>query len=105
MQRFQISESEAGQIRSLVAAFASGFESVEDDAALKEATVAAHELPRRLRSFLSEFRLLEPDPACCIVAGYPVDQAKIGRTPEHWKTKPRPCTAREEEIFLVLLGS
>lgn len=105
MHRFQISESEAGEIRSLVAAFASDIESIEDDAALNEAAVVAHELPRRLRSFLNEFRLLEPDPACCVVAGYPVDQARIGRTPGHWKTKPRPCTAREEEIFLVLLGS
>src|SRR5436853_1339215 len=40
-----------------------------------------------------------------IISGYPVDDAKIGKTPAHWKYKPAISTALEEEIFLALCGA
>lgn len=104
MYRFQLSEPEAHQIRSLVAEVAARIKAVEDEAALEDIALAAHELPRRLRSFLRDFVLHEPDDAVCTVAGYSIDHEKIGRTPEHWKTRPFPCTAHEEEIYLLMLG-
>jgi Fe(II)/alpha-ketoglutarate-dependent arginine beta-hydroxylase len=104
MYRFELSESEVRDVRSVVASLAARIDSIEEETALREAAVAAHELPRRLRSFFVDFALHEPDNAICVVSGYPIDHEKVGRTPDHWKTKPVPCTAHEEEIYLVLLG-
>jgi Fe(II)/alpha-ketoglutarate-dependent arginine beta-hydroxylase len=105
MHRFQLSAPEVNEVRSLVREFASRHESMEREEALNEALVAAHELPRRLRAFITEFRLNEPKSAHCVVSGFPVDQDRIGRTPKHWKVKSFPCSAHQEEAFLVMLGS
>jgi hypothetical protein len=80
MHRLTLTDEEVGTILPLVRGVASDHSSVEEAAFLDSATTYAQELPRRLRAFLNAFRLTEPL-GVCIVAGYPVDDYKIGNTP------------------------
>lgn len=106
MERFVLNSEEVAYIQNMITGIASVYRSAEDPDFLLEAACLAHELPRRLRSVLTRFRLAEPDDALLVISGYPVDDQKIGRTPEHWD---RPAEARlptlEEEILFVLTGS
>ncbi len=104
--RIQLEGHEVLAIQRLLADAAARYPAAEDPDLLMEATVLAHELPRRLRAELNAFRLVEPDGALAIVSGFPVDDERIGRTPEHWN---RPSEERsptlEEEILFVLTCS
>jgi len=106
MERFVLNSDEVASLKKLIAEIAVRYDSVEDPAFLEEATVWAQEMPRRLRAALNHFRLAEPDAAHLIISGFPIDDEKIGRTPEHWN---RPLAERrptlEEEIFFVLASS
>lgn len=106
MQRLVINDEELVSIQRLIAEITAKYRLAEDPEFLKEATVWAQELPRRIRAAINDFRLTEPDSAMLIISGYPVDDEKIGTTPEHWD---RPAEARvptlEEEILFVLTGS
>jgi Fe(II)/alpha-ketoglutarate-dependent arginine beta-hydroxylase len=106
MQRFELNSEEVASLQRLTAEVAATYKSAEDPGFLLEANLWAHEMPRRLRAALNSFRLTEPAEALFVISGYPVDEEKIGRTPEHWD---RPVEARlpilEEEILFVLAGS
>lgn len=105
MQKFELTDEEVGQVRSVLAELVGRYPSSEDPAFLDESAVWAHELPRRLRGALTGFRLREPDSGLLLVSGYPVDGAKIGATPKHWRDRVNPAPTLEEELYLVLLGS
>lgn len=100
-----LDEGEKRQIQELLDHTVARFQSAEQPEFIAEATVLAHELPRRVRWALNEFRLREPDAALCTVSGYPIDEDKIGLTPAHWKERQRCCKPVREEMLLVLLGS
>ncbi|ABG04121.1 conserved hypothetical protein [Rubrobacter xylanophilus DSM 9941] len=105
MHRIELTAEEVEQALPVVREALSRHGSVESPGFLEEATVYAHELPRRLRSFLNAFRLEEPS-GVCVVAGYPVDDARIGPTPSDWrKPAEKSPPAAEEEVFLALCGS
>jgi Fe(II)/alpha-ketoglutarate-dependent arginine beta-hydroxylase len=106
MERFILNSEEVASLQKLISEIAARYGSAEDPEFLEESTVWAQELPRRLRSALNRFRLAEPDSAHLIVSGYPIDDEKIGRTPEHWNlsaAERRPTL--EEEIYFVLASS
>lgn len=105
MSRIVLSAQEVEQIQTLLAGLAARYDTVEDPEFLRRAAVYAHELPQRIRLHFHEFKLLEPIEALCILSGYPIDEEKIGRTPEHWKVRVRPSATLTEEMLLVLLGS
>ncbi len=106
MERLCLAGDELDSIQALLATIAARYDSAEDPDFLLESTVLAQELPRRLRSALNRFRLTEPDSALFVLSGLPIDDAKIGGTPEHWH---RPAEIRspslEEEVFFVLASS
>jgi hypothetical protein len=77
---------------------------VEETDFLDNSSIYAQELPKRLRAFLNTFRLTEPS-GVCLISGYPVDDAKIGKTPPHWEKKSDSSSTMEEEIFLNLCGA
>ena len=104
MHRLALTEEELGAIRLLVREVASRHSSVEGADFLDNARTYSQELPRRLRAFLNTFRLTEPS-GVCLISGYPVDDAKVGKTPPHWRTKPDGSYTMEEEIFLNLCGA
>ncbi|HEY0604368.1 MAG TPA: guanitoxin biosynthesis L-enduracididine beta-hydroxylase GntD [Herpetosiphonaceae bacterium] len=104
MHRLELSDSEIGAIESLLSEIAKQYHTVEDTDFLHKASLYAHELPQRVRGFLNDFKLLEPS-GVCVIAGYPVDDEKIGRTPEHWKVKQAVSPTLDLEFLLVLYGS
>ena len=105
MSKVVLTGDEVDSIRRLLGEIRSRFDSPEDPQFLREADVWSHELPRRVRAELRDFRLSEPKGALLVVSGYPIDQEKIGRTPKHWREKDPANDTLEEEMLLVLLGS
>jgi Fe(II)/alpha-ketoglutarate-dependent arginine beta-hydroxylase len=103
MIQFTLTTEEIVQTRKTIAEIAARFDSPEAPGLLRESTLLAHQLPRRLCRALNEFRLTEPDDALFIVKGYPIDEVKIGPTPEHWQRSAatRPPTMEEEILFIL----
>lgn len=104
MARLCLQPDEIERMQGLVRGIAASIDGVEDADFQRGAAVAAHELPRRVRRHLVDFKLREPD-ALCLISGYPIDQARIGPTPAHWRRPPGRSGAIEEEVLLVLAGS
>ncbi len=103
--KITLTDSEALETCELVGSLAARYGSAEHPELLANATVLAHQIPLRVRQTLNEFRLYEPATAICRVAGYPIDDDKIGPTPAHWKERQTRCVPVQEEILLLLLGS
>jgi Fe(II)/alpha-ketoglutarate-dependent arginine beta-hydroxylase len=91
------------RIDALVSELMSAFSSVETDQFQRAAVIAAHELPRGLRTALSEFKLDEPAPGC-LIQGFDVNDGVIGLTPRDWRDMPPNSPALREEIFFYLCG-
>lgn len=105
MNRITLNRDEIAQIEALLREITLLYDWSEDPELLKQATVYAQELPRRLRAFLNEFRLVESRSGACIISGFPVDDEQIGRTPEHWNQRMRSSPTLEKEILFALCGS
>jgi Fe(II)/alpha-ketoglutarate-dependent arginine beta-hydroxylase len=103
--RITLTPGELGETRALLDELAGRHASVEDEAFLNEADFIAHDLPRRVRRAVREFRLYEPAGALLVVGGWPVDEEKIGPTPAHWKQHAPENDTRREDMLLVLLAS
>lgn len=104
MLRMVLTAEEITEIQALLQPLSRRHETPEDLDFLKRSAVLAHRLPERLREFLNNFRLRERE-GLAVVSGYPVDDLGIGPTPEHWKTRVGPSSARSEEMLLVLCGA
>jgi Fe(II)/alpha-ketoglutarate-dependent arginine beta-hydroxylase len=101
MTRLSLEPAELSSITELVELVAADRERIDDPDLLDDVAVLAHELPRRLRRFLSEYRSREP--GMCIVAGHDVDG--VGATPEHWRQLPPRSSTFHFEVLLLLYGS
>jgi Fe(II)/alpha-ketoglutarate-dependent arginine beta-hydroxylase len=101
---FSLVESDVEAVQRLVREIAATYGSAEAPALLREAALWSHALPRCLRRAFLDFKLTEHAPAIR-VSGYPIDDARIGRTPAHWMTERPRTRALEEEILLVLCAS
>lgn len=104
MKKISLTDEEVAAVRSLLKVLTSEYSSVEQEEFLAEASVYAHDLPRRIRSFLNDFKHSER-PGICLISGYSVDDETLGHTPSHWKTKPAHSPTVGEEMLLVLYGS
>lgn len=105
MDQIVISVEEVRAIEGLLSDVSRQYKSVEDPEFLNEVSVIAHALPRSLRNFLNNFKRLEPPGGACLIKGYPVDDRKIGPTPEHWKQKSEVSPTLEQELLMMLFGS
>jgi Fe(II)/alpha-ketoglutarate-dependent arginine beta-hydroxylase len=104
MWALSLSAHEIAAVQALTQEIALEHKSVEEAEFIRRATVYAHELPRRVRQFLSDFKLQEPVCGVCLISGYPIDNTRIGKTPEHWKWKLDAATSLQEQIMFVLYG-
>ena len=104
MWALSLSAHEIDAVQALTHGIALEHKSVEEVEFIRRAAVYAHELPRRVREFLSDFKLLEPACGVCLISGYPIDNVRIGKTPSHWKWKLDAATSLEEQIMFVLYG-
>jgi Fe(II)/alpha-ketoglutarate-dependent arginine beta-hydroxylase len=105
MLRLELSDDEIESIKSLITDVATEYRSVEDVEFLNNACLYAHELPRRVRSFLNVFRLKELPPGVCIISGYPINLSAIGATPTHWKLRSDAQSSLPEQILFALYSS
>lgn len=105
MDQIVISVEEVRAIKGLLSDVSRQYESVEEPEFLNEVSVIAHDLPRSLRNFLNNFKLQEPPGGACLIKGYPVDDRKIGPTPEHWKQKSEISPTLEQELLMMLFGA
>ncbi len=104
MSRLDLIPAEIEDIDRLLAYQAARFGSSESEEFLAEAAVIAHELPRRVRKAIYDFKLHEPQTGICIISGFPVDDQAIGDTPTHWKLRTQPTPTIKHDMLLVLLG-
>lgn len=105
MKTLLLTDKDLRSINNLLNELARQFGEVDDRLFLKDCPVYAHELPLSVRTFLNDFRFSEPSWGACVVSGHSVDDASLGRTPVHWKAKPKRSPALAAEMFLILLGS
>jgi Fe(II)/alpha-ketoglutarate-dependent arginine beta-hydroxylase len=105
MEKIILCDREIDEIKALVKEVISQYSSVEDDKFLNEASIIAHELPKRIRTFINDFRLLEPSSGVCLISGYPISEEKIGQTPSHWQHRKTVSSALEEEIIFILFSA
>lgn len=103
--KIRLDANENSTIQEILSDLSAEYGSAENPEFLAQATVYAHQLPLRVRQTLNEFRLFEPQPAICHIAGYSIDDREIGPTPSHWKDRQKHCIPVKEEMLLVLLGS
>jgi Fe(II)/alpha-ketoglutarate-dependent arginine beta-hydroxylase len=104
MNGVTLSFDEIDVINALLKELAERYDSVEDKEFLNEAQVYAHELPRRIRTALNNFRLFGNQTGLFLIAGFPIYDLKIRTTPDHWQSTNNRSATLEEEILLVLLG-
>lgn len=104
MFQLTVDEQEAEDTVALLDDVVYRHTSVDDPEFQRQLPVYAHELPVRVREFFTTFRLREPA-GVCVLSGYPVDQQRVGPTPEHWRRQGPVSPALREEVFLVMCGS
>ncbi|MDY7095639.1 MAG: hypothetical protein SX243_21910, partial [Acidobacteriota bacterium] len=103
--RLELQQEEIHEIRKILEDLKSRYGSAESEDFLLNAALFAHQLPRRVRKVVNDFKQLEPREAVLVVANYPIDETKVGRTPAHWKFEEDRARVVEEEMYLVLIGT
>jgi Fe(II)/alpha-ketoglutarate-dependent arginine beta-hydroxylase len=104
MIRYRFDHKDLATACGIVQTLAKQYDCVDDLAFLRDASLAAHELPRSVRELLWDFKLSEPVEGICLLSGWPVDDERLGPTPGHWKGLHSRQTL-QEEVILMLLGS
>ncbi|HEX8189478.1 MAG TPA: guanitoxin biosynthesis L-enduracididine beta-hydroxylase GntD [Pyrinomonadaceae bacterium] len=105
MSRLILDTTEVSAVRALLSELTSQYRSAEDEGFLRDVAVLAHELPLRVRRFLNDFKHLEPASGVCVISGYPLDDAALGPTPEHWKARGDISPTLAEEMLFILCAS
>lgn len=102
---YSLSPRDVEHIRELTDSFDGELRHVDDGRFLARIAVWSHELPRDLRAFLEDFRIAERSPAC-LVRGYPVDDDRIGPSPEvSGARRMKSADETRLELAAILLGS
>jgi enduracididine beta-hydroxylase len=99
-----LNSQEVGQIQSLLSEVTAEFTSVDSPEFLMQATPLSHELPKRLRGMMNEFRLKDDGYGVIVIRGFPVDDGEIGPTPASWD-EPSSSRTLEQETLLALCST
>lgn len=105
MKRIRLTADEVEQISVQLEELAATYDSTEDPKFHCEAPLRAHDLPRRLRKELLDFRLQEPPFALFLLSNCPVDDERLGPTPARWGEAEGKRRSIEIEMLLVLAAS
>jgi hypothetical protein len=104
MKYLSLSTDETQAINSLLDSIFSESSTVSLDDFLPQAAVIASGLPKRVRQFFYEFKLFEPSIGVC-VKNNPIDDVKIGPTPDRIPEKMAHSPLSREEAIHILYGS
>lgn len=104
MKYLELSVMEFQQLEILLNEICPENKLVETEHFLREAQVIAQELPKRIRKELYEFKLLESSIGICIKHN-PIDDAKIGPTPDHIPSREEKFFVTREEMLHILYAS
>jgi Fe(II)/alpha-ketoglutarate-dependent arginine beta-hydroxylase len=104
MLELTLNSQEVRQIQNLLSELMAQFTSVDSPEFLEQATPLSHELPRRLRRVMNDFRLKDDGYGVIVIRGFPVDEGKIGPTPARWDER-FPLRTLEQEALLSLCGT
>lgn len=105
MNRLILAEADSRSLKGLLDELQGEYGSVADPRFLVQCATLASELPRSVRQFLNDFRHSEPSAGAALISGHRVDDARIGKTPEHWKHAHGERRTLPEDMLLVLYGS
>lgn len=103
--RLQLNQSEVAEINQLLSDVDKRYGCFEEEQFLHNAFLYAHELPERIRRFVHEFRIHEPDDGVCIIGGFPVDDSQIGLTPSHWVHNEDADRTRHERAMMLIVSA
>lgn len=103
MHQMKLSDVEVAAILPLVDGICAEHHTIEDERLIDMAPLYSHELPRRLRLFLEQYRMEEPS-AACVISNFPVDDDSIGATPDHWNQVGGDSPSLRQEVFFLLCG-
>lgn len=101
---YELSASEGRQVNGLVERLIEDYSSPEDRAFVEAAADLARSLPDPMVRFLRSFQGGEPAVAA-VIRGLPVDDERVGPTPEHWSAHCDPARTMREDFYFLLLGS
>jgi len=99
MFKYTLNQQEIQAVESLVGELLARKETVSEHQFFEDIALYAHELPRQLREFMLHMKYGDRA-SVWIVAGFPVDDQAIGRTPAHW-SQATGMTKREETAFAL----
>jgi Fe(II)/alpha-ketoglutarate-dependent arginine beta-hydroxylase len=105
MERLILTNAEVAEVDAVLHLVFCRYQMVNDSDFLREAPVLAHELPKRLRVLLNDFRLKEPETGACLISGFAIDDGRIGKTPAHWRRSSVASPTFREDALLVVLAS
>ncbi len=102
MIRLELSDQDLVEVDKVVREVVSRHSSVEDPEFHRASQLYAHELPRRLRQALVDFRLNEPA-GVLVISGLPMDDRGLGPTPADWRVaRDRDRTLRHDIAFFLI---
>jgi len=101
----RLTSRELAAIDALVDELARSYGSVETPDFADACTLAAQQLPRRLRELAHRFKNLHLPCGAVLLRGVPVDDERIGPSPAHWDAPWRNPPTLREEITQCLLTS
>lgn len=102
---FTLTPSEVSEIEALITDIHSRHQNFDDPVFLKECALFAKRLPERLLVYLNEFRYNPPSEGYCIVSGFPIDDARLGPTPSHWRIDNPNATCWRECMLACLYSA
>ena len=103
LPEYTLDDSEKATLRQAVAQLRGGGLSPAEPAFYERHWSSSALLPEGLRLFLEDFRRHEPA-AAAVVTGFPVDDGRLGPTPDHWERRPDPDATAEIDLALAMCG-
>lgn len=105
MKTLQLNRDEIDDIAAIIATVKEKFHDTENQEFLDDIALYSHQLPFRVRKFLNEFRQGYVPEGLCTIGGFPIDDARLGATPRHWKHREDAVSSLSERIFQFLCAS
>jgi Fe(II)/alpha-ketoglutarate-dependent arginine beta-hydroxylase len=105
MNRLILSEADVRLLKELLDDLRGQYRSAADPNFLEQCGMLVGELPRSVRQFLNDFRHSDPSAGAVLISGQPIEDARIGKTPDHWKNAHAEPRTVSEDMLLILYGS